>query len=80
MMAFDSMSLKPVPNDLGALEAAQRGPLLDIAKSFGTSLGFLPFHGIIQNASRRLIVGTATEASNSRLGLDLFRSTGKNAL
>lgn len=80
-MTFNGMPpLQPVPKDQGRLGGAQRTSSLDIAESFGASPGLLSFHRIIQNAPRRLIVGAAAESSASGLGLDLFRSTGKNAL
>lgn len=79
-MALDGTPLQPVQKDQGPLGATQRGPLLDIGESFGASLGFLSFHRIVQDASRRLVVGAAAESSASSLSLDLFRSTGKNAL
>lgn len=79
-MASDGMPLQPDPKDQRPPEAAQRDPLLDNTESFGSSLGFVSFHGIIQNASLRLVVGAAAESSASGFGLDLLRSTGKNAL
>lgn len=79
-MALDGTPLQPDPKDQRPLRAAKRRLLLDTAESFGASLGFLPFHRIIQDASLRLVVGAAAESSASSLGLDLFRSTGKNAL
>jgi len=80
LMTFNGMPLQPVPKGQGPLGGAQRAPLLGIDESSGASLGSLSFHRIIQNASRRLIVGAAAESSASSLGLDLFRSIGKNAL
>lgn len=79
-VAFDGMPLQPVSRDSGARGVARCGPLRDVAKSFGAGLGSLSFHRIIQDASRWLIVGAAAKSSASSLGLDLFRSTGKNAL
>lgn len=74
----DAIAARPERQE--TTESSTARTLLETAESFGASLGLLSFHRIIQDASRRLVVGAAAESSASSLGLDLFRSTGKDAL